>query len=116
MLAAMADLANMGDRTHDALADADLKFGKIKDEEGNDVELGQGNIETLIRNTNRDVRKAAWEAQADAYISMKNTFAATLTTAVKRDVFYARARKYGSSLEAALGGNQHSGRSVPHHH
>lgn len=103
VLAAMADLANMGDRTHDALADADLKFGKVKDAEGNDVELGQGNIETFIRNSNRDVRKAAWEAQADAYIGMKNTFAATLTTAVKRDVFYARARKYGSSLEAALG-------------
>ena len=32
VLASMADMADMGTRTHDALADADLKFGKIKDE------------------------------------------------------------------------------------
>ncbi len=103
VLANVLELANMGDRVHGALADSDLKFGRIKDDSDHDVELGQGNIETLIRNTNRDVRKAAWEAQADAYIGMKNTFAAALSIGIKRDVFYARARKYANSLEAALG-------------
>ena len=103
VLADAIDVANMGERIHGALADSDLKFGKIKDENGQEIELGQGNIETLIRNRNRDVRKAAWEAQADGYISMKNTFAAALAVGVKRDVFYARARKYPNSLESALG-------------
>ncbi|MGA7730009.1 MAG: oligoendopeptidase F [Chloroflexia bacterium] len=103
VLADVLELANMGERIHGALADSDLKFGKINDPEGREVELGQGNIETLIRNRDRAVRKAAWEAQADAYISMKNTFAAALGVGVKRDVFYARARKYANSLESALG-------------
>ena len=103
VLADVLELANMGERIHGALADSDLKFGKINDPEGREVELGQGNIETLIRNRDRTVRKAAWEAQADAYISMKNTFAAALSVGVKRDVFYARARKYANSLESALG-------------
>jgi oligoendopeptidase F len=103
VLAAALEMANMGERIHGALADTDLKFGKINDAEGTPVELGQGNIETLIRNRDRAVRKAAWEAQADGYLSMKNTFAAALNVGVKRDVFYARARKYGSSLESALG-------------
>lgn len=103
LLANSMELANMGERIHGALADSDLKFGKIPSPDGGDVELGQGNIETLIRNRDRDVRKAAWEAQADGYISMKNTFAAALNAGIKRDVFFARARKYNSSLEAALG-------------
>ena len=103
VLASAIELANMGERIYGALADSDLRFGKIKDEEGHEVELGQGNIETLIRNRNRDVRKAAWEAQADGYVSMKNTFASALSVGIKRDVFYARARKYASSLESALG-------------
>jgi oligoendopeptidase F len=103
VLADVLELANMGERIHGALADSDLKFGKINDPEGREVELGQGNIETLIRNRDRTVRKAAWEAQADAYISMKNTFAAALSVGIKRDVFNARARKYANSLESALG-------------
>lgn len=103
VLADVIDLANMGERVHGALADTDLRFGRIKDERGTEVELGQSNIETLIRNQDREVRKTAWEAQADGYISMKNTFAAALNIGVKRDVFYARARKYANSLESALG-------------
>ena len=56
----------------------------------------------MIRNQDREVRKAAWESMSDAYLGMKNTFAATLAGGVKRDVFYARAHRYDSSLEAAL--------------
>ena len=48
------------------------------------------------------MRQEAWEQSADAYLAFRNTFAATLAGAVKRDVFYARARGYDSSLEAAL--------------
>ena len=33
---------------------------------------------------------------------MKHTLASNYSAAVKRDVFYARARRYDSSLEAAL--------------
>ena len=89
---------------HGALEDADLKFTTIKDEQGADVEIQQGTVWPLIRSQDRDVRKAAWEAYADGYISVKNTMAATLAGAVKKDVFYARARNYDSALEAALGG------------
>ena len=51
------------------------------------------------------MRQDAWERSADAYLAFRNTFAATLAGAVKRDVFYARARGYQSSLDAALAGD-----------
>jgi oligoendopeptidase F len=102
VLAEVSDVATSGYYIYNALADADLKFGKIKDEEGKDVELGQSNIWQYIRSQNRDVREAAWNAMSDAYIAYKNTCAATLNSGVKSDVFYARARNYDSALEASL--------------
>ncbi|HUG16557.1 MAG TPA: oligoendopeptidase F [Thermomicrobiales bacterium] len=87
---------------HTALADADLKLGRVTDERGNEVELGQGNLDAYIYNANRSIRQAAFETSADAYLALKNTFAANYAGAVKRDVFNARARGYESSLAAAL--------------
>ncbi len=102
VLAEAADVTGSGYNIYNALADSDLKLGTISDEKGDKVELGQSNILTMIRNRDREVRKAAWESMSDAYLGMKNTFAATLAGGIKRDVFYARAHNYDSSLESAL--------------
>jgi oligoendopeptidase F len=102
VLAEVSDVANSAYRIHTALEDADMKFAVIKDSEGNDVEVQQGNVWSMIRSQDRDLRKRAWEAYADGYLGMKNTLSTSLATMIKRDVFYARARKYNSSLEAAL--------------
>jgi oligoendopeptidase F len=103
VLAQVADVASSAYRIHVALEDVDLTFRTAQDEQGADVEIAQGNVWTLIRSRDRAVRRAAWEAYADGYLSVKNTMAATLVGAVKTDVFYARARRYDSALEAALG-------------
>lgn len=88
-----------------ALAEADLKLGSIEDEQGQTVELGQGNLEAYIHSADRRVRQAAWETSADAYLSMRNTFAANYSGAVKRAVLMSRVRNYGSALEASLSPN-----------
>src|SRR5207342_2862029 len=75
------------------------------DDAGNEVRLGQGNQQRFQRSANRDVRRATWESSADAYLALKNTYAATLAGVVKRDVFYAKMRRYNSSLEASLAPN-----------
>lgn len=94
---------------HSALADADLGLGRITDEQGNDVELGQGNLGAYTHHAERTIRQAAFEASSDAYLSVKNTFAANYAGSVKRDVFNARVRGYESSLDAAL-----SPEAIPH--
>lgn len=81
---------------------ADMKFPSVMDENGNDVELSEGRYYQLIRSKKRDVRKAAFEKLYSTYRQYGNTFAALLNSAVKKDIFYARVKKYGSSLEAAL--------------
>lgn len=102
LLAAASDLGWSPAGIHEALENADLKFAAIKDEQGTDVEVQQGNVWPLIHSRKRQVRQAAWEAYADGYLQVKNTMAAALLGGVKRDVFYARAYGYASSLEMDL--------------
>ena len=55
------------------------------------LEVGQASIGALLTHADRDVRRTAWENYADGYLAFKNTYAATLTAAVKQDVFNMRA-------------------------
>ena len=102
VLAQASDLAGVPATIHDVLEDGELSFAAIMDERGAPVSLVQGNLDRFLQSPNRTVRRDAWESSADAYLALENTFAATLAGGVKRDVFYARARGYHSSLEAAL--------------
>lgn len=93
------------DNTEEMLTSADLKFRKVITSNGEEVELSQGNIDTFLESPDREARRTAWEAYQDGYLAMKNTLASNYIASVKRDVFYMRARRYTSSLEAALFAN-----------
>lgn len=93
------------DNTEEMLTSADLKFRKVITRNGEEVELSQGNIDTFLESPDREARRTAWEAYQDGYLAMKNTLASNYIASVKRDVFYMRARRYTSSLEAALFAN-----------
>ncbi|HEX2621866.1 MAG TPA: oligoendopeptidase F [Phototrophicaceae bacterium] len=90
------------DNNAEMLTSADLKFGSVTTSSGEQIELSQGNIDTLLESTDREARRTAWEAYQDGYLAMKNTLASNYIASVKRDVFYMRARRYPSSLDAAL--------------
>jgi len=84
------------------LANADMKFPAIKDDQGNDVELSEGRYAYYMRSPDRALRARAFKATLSAYLAFKNTMAATLAGSVQGDLFEARARHYQSALEAAL--------------
>lgn len=88
--------------TRGALENADLDLGTITDSDGNEVQLGQGNLSQYVRSADRNVRERAWKSAADAYLGLRNTFAGTLTGGFKRNVFHMRARNFSSALEASL--------------
>lgn len=87
---------------HGILGDTDLKFTPARDESGSDYEIGQGNIGALVTHPDRTVRQSAWQNYADGYRSLQNGMAACLAAGLKQNVFMARARRYQSSLHAAL--------------
>ncbi|HYE81067.1 MAG TPA: oligoendopeptidase F [Clostridia bacterium] len=105
ILAQAGDMSGSPEAIYGQLIDVDLQYPSMKGEDGNEVQLTYGQFSRLRANANRDIRKEACEKHMGAYLSVQNTFAATLNAQVKNDIFFARARKYNSALEAAVTGN-----------
>lgn len=84
------------------LNDADLKFGQIADHQGRSIELSHATFGQLLISPSRDVRAAAFGQYYEQFANHENTLAATLGGSIHRDVYYAKAREYSSSLEASL--------------
>ncbi len=102
LLAQAGELAGAPQNIFGMLNNADIKFPYIKDEAGEEVELTKGRYVQFLESKDRGVRQNAFTALYATYGNSKNTIAATLNASVKKDVFFARARKYNSALEAAL--------------
>jgi oligoendopeptidase F len=90
---------------HEKLSEADIKYAPGTDSAGAHHEVAQGTIGTILDSPDRELRRTGWNNYMDGYLAFKNTFAATYSTALKQDVFRARARGYPSSLEASLFAN-----------
>ncbi len=102
LLAMQGDMSQTAVLAFRQLNDADLKWGLIENEKGELVELGTATWPMFLECPKRSVRREAFVKFYGQYESHKNTLAATLNGAVQKDVYYAKARKYGSALEAAL--------------
>ncbi|MFF2527751.1 oligoendopeptidase F [Brevibacillus sp. NPDC058079] len=102
LLANMSELSSSPSKIFGMLNNADMKFPMITDENGEEVELTKGRYTQFMESKDRRVRKEAFEALYSTYGKFRNTIAASLTSAIKGDVFYARTRKYPSALYAAL--------------
>lgn len=83
------------------LDSGDLKFGKIT-VDGEEVQLGHGAYSMLLQHKDQNVRKLAFETYYKTYIEKINTIAGVYEGSVKADCFYARARKFDSTMEQAL--------------
>ncbi len=82
--------------------DADIKYPPIKDVQGNMVELTKERYGVMLESTDRRVRKDASDAYNKAYFAYENALGTALSSSINSDIFYARARKYNTALEANL--------------
>lgn len=102
LLASASDCLDAPSAIHKILTNADMTFGKIKNEEGKTVELTEGNYSSFIRSTDRKVRETAFKQLFAEYDKLKNTLATSLTCSIKNFNFSSKVRHYGSALEASL--------------
>ena len=80
---------------------ADLPLKTVKS--GKDIiPLSHGTYGVIMHGEDRALRKKAYNKYYGAYLSLMNTISATYYGSVKKDVFYAKAKKHSSALEAAL--------------
>ncbi len=69
---------------------------------GKEEFLNAATLSEFLKNANPEVRKEAYENFFSEYKKYENVFALTLSGVNKKDAFYAKARKFNSSLEASL--------------
>lgn len=105
IIAQMGELSSAPENIFSMLNNADMVFPKIVDETGREVEITHGNFIPLMECKDRRVRKDAFDALYKTYKSFRNTFATSLNSEVKKNIFYARVRHYDSALESALDDN-----------
>ncbi len=90
------------DNTEEMITSADMQFEPVRVSPRKTTPLAQSNISTYLDNPDREIRRQAWENYADGYLRLRNVLTSNYLASVKRDVFLARGRRYGSALDASL--------------
>ena len=106
ILAAAGEMAASPDDIYSMLNDADLKFPDAVDKDGNKHPVTHGTFIPLMQSYDRVLRKSAFDSLYSVYSQFRNTSAATLSAQLKQLLFFANVRKYPSTLDAALDGNE----------
>ena len=102
LLAMQGEMASAAGNAFRQLNDADLRFGEIDDHQGNKIELSHATFGQLLISPEQNIRRLAFDQYYEQFAAHENTLAATLCGSIQRDVYYAKAKNYESSLQAAL--------------
>ena len=105
LLAMTAEMSQIPADTFSILNNADLVFPEIEDENGEKVRITHGRYIQFVQSADRRVRKDAFEKMYQTYKQYLNTLASLYSGNIKQQNFHAKARKYASSLEAAVDEN-----------
>lgn len=105
LLAGAGDMANTPYQTFNMLSNADMSYPDALDSEGNPHKLTNGTLTMLMSSDDRVLRKNAFDRYYERADAVKNTRAALLAGQMKQLQFFSDARKYPSSLAAAVDSN-----------
>jgi oligoendopeptidase F len=106
LLSLASRFSSSPDDAYGALSTADVKHPTVKLSTGTDVTLTYGQYRAILAtNRNQADRAAAFRSYYGIYEANVNTYASLYNASLQRDWFFAQARDYRSTLEAALHGN-----------
>lgn len=102
LLADANSFANTFSDNFKSFLDADLKFNNVKNSKGKSIPFNQSYYSIFIRSEDRELRKNTMKEMNGA-VGRYNTFLPELYIgSVKKDTFYAKARKFKTTLEESL--------------
>jgi len=105
ILAEAGLLADGPSTIYGVFSNAELPYPEITLSDGTEARLTKAGYTRYRALTNRKDREAVFQAFWETFEKFKGTFGTQLYANVKKDMFYARTRGYGSSLERALDRN-----------
>ncbi len=97
LLAEVGEIAVGPSNIFSMFNNADIKFPYITDTEGNKIQISHGNFIQMMENKDRSVRHQAFDSVYHTYEKFGNTVAATFTSHLKQENFFAKARHYSST-------------------
>ena len=102
LLAAAGEIAKAPDAIGSSFRNADMRFPAVTDSKGNVRQLTQESLVACLRSTDDTLRKNAFETFYNTLYGWRNSIATTLDAQFRQLKFFATARKYNTTLEAAL--------------
>jgi oligoendopeptidase F len=103
LLASAGEMAQVSVNTFGMLTDADMKFPSVM-REGGEIQISNGRFVPLQMSPDRDLRREVFEKFYGTYKQFGNTLASLYDGQIRQQIFFARARKYPSTFEAAVAG------------
>ena len=102
LLADATPLAGSASNIYGILTNADFPYPTITLSDGRSVKVDQAGYSELRTSKNRDDRKSAMSSFFTSLGGFSRTFGTTINSEIQKVLFYARARKYQTNLEATL--------------
>ena len=101
LLASAGEMARVPVNAFGMLTDADMKFPSAS-KDGEEVRITNGRFVPLQMSPDRELRREVFEKFYSTYKEHGNTLAALYDGQIRQQIFFARARKYPSTFEAAV--------------
>ena len=105
LLALAGDISQNAYNSYSMFTNADLKFGAVRDDSGNEVNITHARFYAAMYSKDRAFREKAFKTYLAPYKEYVNTFTTLFNGGLKTNIFFAKARKYNSAREAALDRN-----------
>lgn len=102
LLSNYSEIFANSENIYDIFTNTELKYGKIKNEQGEEVELTDATYSNFLKSKDRNVRKEAFDLMYDSYKKYINTITELYLSRVKYSTITSRIRNYRSSLEKAV--------------
>jgi oligoendopeptidase F len=102
LLATLSEIAQAPSEFFSQLDNADMQFGSLQNEKGEEIELSHGNFINFLMSPDRNVRKNAFFQYYRAYQGHRHSISSSLAYSIKKDFIYSRVRKFDDCRSAAL--------------
>ena len=101
LMAAVQDCLGSHSNIRSIFSNSDLRFGKIKNEEGKQIELTDTNYVANLMSSDRRVRQSAFRTLYKTYEQFGNTYATMFNSRVKERCTLAKVRNFKNSITAS---------------
>lgn len=105
ILAKVSEISQAPQNIFSMFNNADLDFGTIRNEKGEETALTHGRYLQFMESRDRRVRKDAFTRLYSRYSQYKNTLGAAFAANIQQELFFANMRHYPSSREMELDGS-----------